>query len=83
MTSLARSSSWRSSKSSWEMRPCEVLVEGRELLEELSLVDLIGFRRCFRLLGGGGLVLAPRLAVVHLRLGSVLLGLVALQFAER
>ena len=59
----------------------QVLVEGGELLEQLGLVDLAARRRVGRALVGR-LVLAPRQAVVHLRLGAILLGLVALQFPE-
>ena len=81
-TILARSSSWRTSKSSSEMRPsarssCRAAnCSSRRVWSTTSPLEISAFRL------PGCLVLAAGLPVVHLRPGPVLLGLVALQFAE-
>ena len=80
-TSLARSSSWRSSKSSSEMRPSarsswRAANSSSSCVWSTSPADGASGASVRRL------VLAPRQAVVHLGLGPILLGLVALQFPE-
>ncbi len=60
----------------------QVLVQCGELLEQARLVHLVGREGRGGLLIRHRLVLLPRNAVVHLRLGPVLLGLVALQFPK-
>src|SRR5271170_3877711 len=60
----------------------QVLVQCGELLEQARLVHLVGRKGRGGLLTGHRLVLLARNAVVHLRLGPVLLGLVALQFSK-
>jgi len=57
---------------------CEVFVKGGKLLEQLGLVDLVASGAARRLPARSRLVLSARQAVVHLRLGPILLGLVAL-----